>query len=367
MKVGIIINTPAQAHFYKNIIQGLERDGHSVSVIARDYGETSSLLREYGIDYYTYSPHLESKAAKLASLPRDMISAYLYMREKKVDVIVGGGVYNLLTCILRKPHLDYCDGEPKLQGMYQSIQVKASMLYEDVMLTPAALRQELGRKQIRIDSFKEISYLSPVYYQPNGDIYGYLGIPPTRDYVLLRFSAFDSLHDVGVKGFSSEDRITLVKELEKYASVFISSENDVPDEIKDRILKAPKSRIHDIIAHARLLVTDTGTMNTEAAVLGIPSIRFSSIGGEKDLGVFVELERKYGLMYTFNDPKKAIDKALELIRKPDLKEEWNDKRMKLMANSLDIAKFFIWFIENYPESRLKARDSSAMRKSFGNT
>lgn len=359
------MNTPAQAHFYKNIIGGLIRDGHSVSVLARDYGETASLLREYGIDHTIYSRHLESKRDKLISYPRDMLKAYRCLRKEKVDIIVGGGIYNLLTCLLDKPHIDFCDGEPGMQGTLQSIQVKAMLLYEDVMLTPAALREDMGRKQVRIDSFKEMSYLSPAYYRPNGDIYDYLGIPASRDYVLLRFCAFDSLHDVGVRGFSAEDRITLVRELEKHASVFISAENGVPAEIRDRVLKAPKSRIHDVIAHARLVVNDTGTINTEAAVLGIPSIRFSSIGGEKDLGVFRELEREYGLISTFDDPKKAISKALELVQRPGLREEWKGKQTKLLANNIDIARFFVWFIENYPESLARARNRTAIRKSFG--
>ncbi len=364
MKVGIIVNTPAQAHFYKNIVRELRRDGHSVSVLARDYGETSGLLQCYRIDHYSFSPHVESQLEKLVSLPRDLLNVYRYLRGEKVDVIVGGGLYAGLTCLLSCPHIDYGDGEPKRLGTMQLALTKLTMRFVDVMLTPASFGEDLGRKQVRIDSFKELSYLSPACYRPNSDIYDYLGIPASEEYVLLRFCAFDSLHDVGVKGFSVTDRITLVRELEKHATVFISSENGVPDEIKDRVLKAPKCRIHDVIAHARLVVSDTGTINAEAAVLGVPSIRFSSIGGEKDMGVFRELEQKYGLIYTFDDPKKAIGKALELVRRPGLAEEWKVKRMKLLASNIDITKFFVWFIEHYPESFEKMKSSPAAQYSF---
>ena len=42
-----------------------------------------------------------------------------------------------------------------------------------------------------------------------------------------------------------------------------------------------------------MVVADTQTIVTEAAVLGTPAIRYNSFAGENDMGNFVELEQKY--------------------------------------------------------------------------
>ena len=91
-------------------------------------------------------------------------------------------------------------------------------------------------------------------------------------------------------------------------------------------------------------------MATEAAVLGTPSIYISTLGSR--LGNINELENDYGLMYAFDNPEDSIEKALELIRQPDLKAEWSDKRRQMLANKTDVTRFMVDFIDNYPESFL---------------
>lgn len=364
MKIGIFINTPAQVHFYKNIIKGLVDDGNEVYIVARDYGETFSLLKNFNILYFSYSSQHNSKIGKVLSLPDDMYKAYLYLKRKKVDIIIAGGTYNTITHLLHKPHIGFYDGEPMLFPVSYSLPFKLSALLDDVILTPESFRQNLGKKHLKIKSFKEMSYLHPKYFKINSDIYDLLGISASEDYVLLRFCAFDALHDVGINGFSNEQRIKLVKSIEKYAHVFISSETAVPNEIKDHLLRVPNSAIHQVIGNAKLVITDTGTMNTEAAILGIPSIRYITIGGKNDLGVFLELENKYRLMFTYNDPDKAIEKAIEIVQKPDLKIEWSYKREKLLAEKIDMNQFMIWFIENYPDSYIKIKSDPSIQNNF---
>ncbi len=97
-------------------------------------------------------------------------------------------------------------------------------------------------------------------------------------------------------------------------------------------------------------------MATEAAILGTPVIRSNSFVGKKDMGNFIELEKKYGLILNIRDPKKVIRKVKELIQNPDLKKEWRDKREKLLENKCDITKFMVWFIENYPQSFKEIRE-----------
>ena len=96
-------------------------------------------------------------------------------------------------------------------------------------------------------------------------------------------------------------------------------------------------------------------MATEASVLGTPSIYISSLVGT--MGNFIELEQKYDLLYSFREPDKAIQKALELIQQPDLKEKWAKKREGLLADKIDVTQFMVDFIENYPESFVKYKQT----------
>ena len=70
------------------------------------------------------------------------------------------------------------------------------------------------------------------------------------------------------------------------------------------------------------------------------------------MGNFVELENKYHLIFNFNDPEKAIAKAVELIQKPGLKNEWKQKRDNLLADKIDttqVFSFFHWKLSGEPE------------------
>ena len=95
-------------------------------------------------------------------------------------------------------------------------------------------------------------------------------------------------------------------------------------------------------------MADTGTIITEAAVLGT-AIRFSTNAGSNDLGIFIELSNKYGLIYTYDNPELAITKANELIKIPNLKKEWESKKEILMNDKIDSGSFMEWLIENFPK------------------
>ncbi|MCS7123538.1 MAG: DUF354 domain-containing protein, partial [Candidatus Aenigmarchaeota archaeon] len=307
-----------------------------------------------------------SKYGKIFSLPVDILRAYKFLKNFKPDLLLGFGVYDSLTSfILRKPSITFTDSEPRV-SKFLAIQYKLSLPFSSVVITPESFLDNLGEKQIRVASYKELAYLHPNYYKPNEDVLEMMGISKGEDYVLLRFNAFDAVHDIGISGFSYQDKITLVRKLEKYAKVFISSEAKLPKDLEKYTLKVPKKRIHDVIYYAKLLVLDTGTMATESAILGTPAIRCNKFVGPRDMGNFIELEKKYGLIYNYRttEREKAIQKAVELVQNKSIKEEWKKKREKLLKDKIDITAFIVWFIENYPESFKELKENPRIQYSF---
>lgn len=45
----------------------------------------------------------------------------------------------------------------------------------------------------------------------------------------------------------------------------------------------------------------------------------------------IELQQKYDLIYSFQNAERAIQKASELIKQPDLKTQWANKLQKLIV------------------------------------
>jgi len=78
------------------------------------------------------------------------------------------------------------------------------------------------------------------------------------------------------------------------------------------------------------------------------------------LAVLDELELKYGL--TFGCHPSQFDwmhyRIKEFLELPNLKEDWQIKRERLLQDKIDVTAFWVWFVENYPESvkEVKAKD-----------
>ncbi len=348
MRVGIFANTPAQVHFYTNIIKELKNRGHETFLLARDYGETLDLLKESNTPYYLFSKPPSSKYGKIGKFPLDILKAFAYLKKCDVDFVTGFGAYDAYTsALLRVPSIVFTDSEFTVNTRSYTIQYQLSEPLIDVVITPEAFKQDLGPKQIRVKSYKELAYLHPNYYDPTDNIHELLGIPKGERYTILRFNAFDAVHDLGINGFDNDAKIQLVDALKRYNHVFISAEGSVPTELKPYALKAPKKRIHDILYYATLLITDTQTMATEAALLGTPTIRCNKFVGDNDMSNFTELEQRYHLMYNFSTARESIQKAIELIQQSGLKKEWGVRREKLLAEKVNLTEYMVFFFEDY--------------------
>ncbi len=75
-------------------------------------------------------------------------------------------------------------------------------------------------------------YLHSNYFKPNRDITNILNVVENEKYVIMRFVSWNAHHDVGQKGLNIATKRNLIKTLSKYAKVFISSEDSLPDEFR---------------------------------------------------------------------------------------------------------------------------------------
>ena len=349
MKIAVFVNTQAEVHFYKNIIAELERDGNQVFVLARNCGGTTDLLNELNVPFFRFSSPPGSESKKSTSLPHDVVNAFRYLKEKNVNLTTGYGTYNTFTaCLLKVPDVAFSDCEATTNAERYAL-FKLTYQFTDVFVTPSSFKRVLGSKHFKVESYKELAYLHPNYYTPDPSIFDALDIPRSHDYSVLRFNDFEGPHSPGVSGLADVDKIALVKELSDYGEVFVSSERDAPEALQEYVLDLPKHRIHDVLSYASLFITDTQTMATEAALLGTPTIRVSPLMGDCD-PVFIELERDFHLLFNLKTSSEVAAKAIQLIKNPRVKEDWQKKRDRLLNKKLDMTALMVSLIEEFPES-----------------
>lgn len=333
MRYVFFTNTPAHVHLYKHVVRQLRAEGHAVSVMARDYGCTTALLDWHGIDHTVYGACDTTRGSLLRRLPRHYVRIVSHTRAFDPDVIFGMGAYAAHAgALTRTPTVLLLDSEPT--GMDHAV----SMPFARTIVTPQAFRKDLGTNHYVFKGFKESAYLHPEVYEPSTAIRERLGLEATERYVLVRFNAFGSHHDVGHGGFSDDQRRTLIERLADDVTVFVSDEGGTLalDSLPAQPFDDHPGVLHDALRETSLLIADTQTMVTEAALLGTPAIRSNSFVGPDDMGNFLELEAN-GLVYNHRSFDAVLETAEQLLDQPNLQREWERKRDQYVAEMVDLS------------------------------
>ena len=172
----------------------------------------------------------------------------------------------------------------------------------------------------------------------------------SQDYFIIRISKLTAHHDRGESGFSNIILQKIIDILIPLGKVIISSEKTLPAFLQKYQLNIDPEDMHDLISYAKIIISDSQTMSAEAAVLGTPSIRYSSFAGR--LSYLEELEHEYGLTFGYRpgEIKNMLGTIEELLKKSNLNEEWQIKRQNMLNKKIDVNEFMIWLIQKYPES-----------------
>jgi uncharacterized protein len=99
-----------------------------------------------------------------------------------------------------------------------------------------------------------------------------LGIEEDEKFVIVRFVSRSAVHDIGSKGLALAMKRQVVEAFSKYARVFISSEQALPEDLRGYQLPCSPEKIHDALYYADLLYGESATMASEAACVGTPAI-----------------------------------------------------------------------------------------------
>ena len=343
MKILIDIGHPAHFHYFRNLYKILIKKGHKVCVTAKSKDISLKLLNNFSIPYNCTGENKKTIIGKFLSI---IESDYIILKislKFKPDLFVS--FFSLsashVGTLFNKPVIAFADTE------HAKLSIITTAPFTDVILTPSCFNKYLGNKQIRFNGYMELCYLHPNYFTPNPSILDLLQLKKNEKYVIMRFVSWNAIHDVGHLGLSLEMKHKTVKELSKYAKVFISSEGELPDDLKKYQIKIPPEKMHDALAFATLFLGEGSTMASECAMLGTPAIYVNSLSAGT-----LEEQEEYGLIFGFRNSNGVLEKATELLnnRNLNLNKTWQERRYKMLSEKIDVTPFMIWFIENYPNS-----------------
>ena len=343
MRILIDIGHPAHVHQFRNAIHLLEARGHDVLVTSRNKEVTFALLDKYSIPYVKVGDYANNNIKKAINMFKIDAELYSVTSKFQPDILIGGvgNVYIAhVSWLLRRPSILFNDTE------HGKLQDQLSYPFTTTICTPSCYTRDLGEKQVRYNGYHELAYLHPNRFTPNPAVLTEIGLTEGDPFIIVRFVSWQASHDVGQHGI--RDKVGLVKALEQYGRVLITSEGALPPELQPYQIRVSPEKLHDLLYYATLYVGEGGTTASEAAVLGTPSIYVSSLVGT--MGNFIELEETYDLLYSFTDGGAALDKAVEILQDPKSKDKWRIKRDRLLTDKIDVTEFMVWFVENYPRS-----------------
>jgi len=360
MKILIDIAHPAHVHLIKNSYFELKSKGHTVIVTVKDIPSAIQLLKLFEIPYVYLGGKSDSLIGKaLLQLKFNFLLWKIVVREK-IDIAFGSSLtVAQLSKFTRVKSIILDDDDDEVEPLF----VKYAHPAADTILSPAcAIRKTT--KMIGYAGYHELAYLHPNRFTPDISVLNEIGVLPDEKYFILRFNAFKAHHDVGVQGLSIENKRRIIEMLKPYGRVFITTERNIDEEFKPYQLKVSPEKAHSLMYYATMLIGDSQTMTSEAAVMGTPAIRCNTF--VRRISYLEEEEFTYHLTYGFlpNDSDAMFSKINELLALPNLKQEWQVRRAKMLSEKIDVTAFFVWFIENYPASAETMRTNPDYQYNF---
>ena len=333
-KILIDIGHPAHVHLFKNLVIN-NRQRYHFTVVSRSKDVTESLLNHYRITHMNLSQVSRSISGNSLELVKRDWEIWRLHHQRHFDLALGTSVSIAhLSAVSRLKSLVFNEDDDDIVPLFANI----TYPFATRIVCPDCLRSDRWlNKRVIHNSYHELAYLHPNNFAPDRHVPAKYGFKP-YSYVIVRNSALAAHHDHGVKGLSGEvwDR---VYELIKDCPQVFSREGKASGPIKPWDM-------HHLLAYAKLVISDSQTMTAEAAVLGVPSVRYNSFVGR--ISYLEELEHRYGLTFGFRPgrEKAMLKKIQKLLSASDLRPVWISRKRKMLADKIDLNEWLQRLVED---------------------
>jgi uncharacterized protein len=350
MRALIDILHPAHVHFFRPLILALRERGHEIKILSRHKDVAVNLLDAYDLDHTVISTQRAGKLRLAAELAQRVAATKTVIYRFKPDVVMGlmGPSIALAGAVTGARTVVFYDNETT-----HKLNAAVSKL-ASAWISPRAYKYDYGAKHVRYDGYHELAYLHPNRFTPDPDRLYRHGLNPAKPFSILRFVAWESIHDGGESGFSLENKRKSVEILSRLGPVYISSEKPLPREFEPHRLNLPVHDVHHALAAATIVAGESSTMASEAACLGAHAIFVSKSGR----GVNDEQQERYGVSYNFNGGREsdAIAHLEAAVRREpqQIKREAMARRDLMLKDVVDVTQFNIDYMESLCQERSQA-------------
>jgi predicted glycosyltransferase len=347
MNIAFYIAHPSQFFVFQHTIEKIKNE-HNIFIFIKSKDILEEVIQQHGFEYENISqnPNKNYLVGNIINIVNRNSRLYSCFKRSKIDLLITCASYSCQVAkLLGIPSIVLNDDD-------YSVIKKSSFLgwpFASIILAPRSC--EMGfwkRKTYFYDGYQKLGYLHKNLFTPNSTILKKYNLE--RDnYFLIRIVSLTAHHDNGMKGIDLGLLEQIIFKLSKAGKILISSENDLHNNFKEYQIKIEHKDIHHLIYFAKLLIGDSQSMSHEAAVLGTPSIRINDF--KDKIGVLNELERKYGLTYSFFPYDKAnILKHIDKLIQQD-KNLFVLKKDEMLRNKINLSKLLIWLIDDFKKNR----------------
>jgi predicted glycosyltransferase len=290
MRFWVDIDNAPHVLVLRPIITKLTQLGHTVKITARDYGQTIPLLRMYGMKFRIIGKHWgKNRIKKYLSLLTRSASLFFYAIGKSFDLAICHGARAIFipSRILRIPLVVISDYEhtniPSFMLKWASL-----LLYPDVIPVEVFDHHGLERRKLfGYPGLKEDLYIHGL--TPDPSFLGDTGMDYRKVIILMRPPATMAHYSVPeserlffeiVNYLCSQPEVQILflprtGNQDKTLRLYFRRRGFANIFIPERVYEGPR-----IIQCVDLVISGGGTMNREAATLGVPvySIYQGTIG-----------------------------------------------------------------------------------------
>jgi uncharacterized protein len=361
MRYLIFLGHPAHFHLFRYIIPALEANGHQVKVLIRNKDILETLCQRAGMQYTNVLP--EQRGRSVFSLALSYWRKYWriskIIRQFKPSLLLGSEPSMVhLGRLFSIPSIIFSEDDVSIIPQF----AKVTYPFTDALLSPLSCNAgKWEYKKTGYNSFHKLAYLHPSVFVPDRREVAELG---TGNFFILRFAGLSAYHDTNRTGITREIAKKLIELLKPHGKICITAERVLEPEFEQYRLAIDPLKIHHAMSFASLYIGDSQSMAVEAALLGTPGIRFNDFAGE--IGVLNELEQVYGLTYGIKTayPEQLYARVENLLQNPRLKDEFSEKRKRLLADKINAHAFFMWFIQNFPASQKEMKSNPSYQYQF---
>jgi uncharacterized protein len=308
LRVWIDITAPAHVLVFRPLMRILRERGAEIEVTARSYAQTLELLELHGIEAEVFGRHGgRSRLAKARAMLGRLGALRRWAKGRRFDVALAHGSHELTITAkrLRIPSSTTFDYE------YAWLQHQLGCRAATRVVVPDAIPPErLQRYGVRPPKLRQYEGLKEEYYladfEPDRAVAEALALDGDRTLVVVRTPPDVSLYHRRsnplfpqvLEHLGRQDDLQAVvlprtKEQGEYVRSLGLPSLVVPDSAVDA---------QSLIGLADLVVSAGGTMNREAAALGVPV--YTTFGGRLG-GVDEELIRQ-GRLVPITDPRALV-------------------------------------------------------------